>query len=67
MSVSEKYESVVVRRVIRDLFLEKKKVPTLDNILTKLKSLNVSDVVHHNLFDDQFVPAKKRQSGFGLR
>ena len=58
MGVSEKYESVV-RQVIRDLFLEKKKVPSLDNILTKLRSLNVSDVVHHNLFDDQVVPAEE--------
>ena len=54
LNVPEKYESVVLQ-VIRDLFLEKKKVPTLDNILTKLKSLNVSDVVRHNLFDDQLV------------
>ena len=44
MNVSEKYESVV-RQVIRDSFLEKSKVPTLDNILTKIKSLNVSDTV----------------------
>ena len=58
MNVPGKYESVV-RQVIRDLFLEKKKVPTLDNILAKLKSLNASDVVQHNLFDDQLVPREE--------
>ena len=51
VNVPEKCESVL-RQVIRDLFLEEKKVPTLDNILTKLKRLNSSEAVQHNLFDD---------------
>ena len=50
MNVPEKCESVV-HQVIRDLFLEEKKVPTLGNILTKLKRLNSSEAVQHNLFD----------------
>ena len=58
MNFLEKYENVV-RQVSRDLFLEKSKVPTLDNILTKLKGLNVSEVVQHNLFGDQLVPEEE--------
>ena len=46
--------------VIRDLLAEKNKVPTLGYILTKLKSLNVSDVVQHNLFDDQLVTEEQQ-------
>ena len=57
-NVPENYESAVCQ-VIRDLFLEKKKVPTLDNILTKLNSLNASDVVQHNLFNDQLAPLEE--------
>ena len=60
MNVGKKYESVV-RQVIRNLFLEKKEVPTLDSVLTKLKGLNLSDVVQHNLFDDHFVPAEEEK------
>ena len=58
MNLSEKYESVV-HQVIRDLSLEKSKVSTPDNILTKLKSLNVSDAVQHNLFNGQLVPEEE--------
>ena len=53
-------------QIIRDLFLEKKKVPTLDNILTKLKSINVSDVVQNNLFEINLFQQKKRKSGLGV-
>ena len=52
MNVPERYECIV-HQVIRDLFLEKKQAPTLDNILLKLKSLTVLDVIHHSLFKDQ--------------
>ena len=58
MGVSEKCESIV-RQNNCDLSLETKKVTSLDNTLTKLKSLNVSDVVHHNLYDGQFVLAEE--------
>ena len=63
MNVPKKYDSVD-RQVVRDLLLEKKKVRTLDNILTKIKSLNVSDPVQRNLVDNQIVPGEEEKSGF---
>lgn len=55
MNVPEKFEALV-RSVIRDLFLEKKKVPTLDLILEKLQELKVQDVDHLNLFENENMP-----------
>ena len=46
--------------VIRDLFAEKNKVPTLGYIRTKLKSLNISGMAQHNLFDDQLVTEEQQ-------
>ena len=58
-SVNVKRESQVpykhcalVRQVVRDEFLQKKSVPTLDSLYQKLVQLQVKDVAHLNLFDD---------------
>ena len=41
----------IVRQTIRDLFLEKKQVPTLDTIFEKLLQIRVEDINHLNILD----------------
>ena len=46
----------VVRKVIRDLFLEKKTTPTLDTIFERLCVLTVHDVHDLNFFNESDIP-----------
>lgn len=45
----------VIRRTIRDLYLDKKCVPTLDMIYEKVKSLKFSDITDCNIFQGNIV------------
>ncbi len=49
--VPEKY-SALVRYVIRDVYLAKTVVPSVDRILDKISAVKVQDVQHLNLFDE---------------
>ena len=49
----------VVRKVIRDMFLEKKQQPTLDTIFANILNLKVKDVEHLNLFHGVEIPESK--------
>ena len=40
----------VIRQIVRDVFLEKIQVPTIDTVFEKISQLKVEDVEHHNLF-----------------
>ncbi len=49
--IPEKY-SAIVRYVIRDIYLAKTVVPSVDRILDKISAVKVQDVQHLNLFDE---------------
>ena len=49
--------SIIVRQIIRDTFLAKKKLPTVDHIYEKICDLKVKDVAHLNLFEGDEFPA----------
>jgi len=55
MKVPKKFEAVV-RTVVRDIFLQKERVPTIELIQDKMESLKIEDVIQYNLFDDEFIP-----------
>ena len=46
----------MVRKTIRDLFLEKKELPTLNIIVEPLNSIQVKEVVHLNLYEEHEIP-----------
>ncbi len=43
--------SIIVGQTIRDLFSEKKELPTLNNILNRITMIRVADVLHSNLYE----------------
>ena len=47
---------IIVRQTVRDLFLEKKQMPSLKRILTELAGLKVRDIVHPNIFEGFELP-----------
>lgn len=53
--VPEKYSSLV-RFAVRELILEKSKALTIDSVLEKLKSIQIADVQHLNLLEDEDIP-----------
>ena len=53
--VTESY-AVLVRQAVRDIFLSKKNVPTLDYIFQQMTSLTFADVEHFDLHTHQHVP-----------
>lgn len=59
LKVPHNYVSLV-RHVIRNIILEKKKLPTRDLLLEKLNTITVSDAHHLNLFQDQTIPEKTK-------
>lgn len=58
-SVPENYV-VLVRKVIREILLEKKKVPSIDEVFNRISELTVSDVQSLNLFEEN-VPEEDEQ------
>ena len=46
----------VVRQVVRDIFLEKTQVPTLDSVFERIRLLKDRDMAHLNLFDQERMP-----------
>lgn len=55
MKVPDNYEALV-RTIVRDLFLKKERVPTIDIIFEKLKERTPEDVAHFNLFENENSP-----------
>ena len=53
--------SNLVRKVVRDIFLEKKHQPTIDNIHVRIVDIQVKDVVHLNLFPGSELPSLDSQ------
>ena len=49
----------VIRQVVRDICLERERVPTLDRILEKLREKTVQDFEHLNLFHDGDIPSSE--------
>ena len=52
--------SIIVRQVIRDIFLANKKLPTIDQIYEKICALKVEDVFHLKLFGGDEIPDSER-------
>ena len=48
--------SALVRKVIRDMFLVKVKVPTLDTVYQKILELTIQDIEHLSLFAGPDIP-----------
>jgi len=48
MVIPNVFESVI-RKTIRDLFLETQRIPTLDTILTRMRTYKVSDIQYCNI------------------
>ena len=48
--------TVLVRQTVRDIFLEKGKVPTLDSIFQRLTSLTFAEVEHLHLRTEEDFP-----------
>ena len=48
---------MIVRKIVRDIFLEKKHQPTIDNIYERIVGVQVKDVVHLNLFRGSQLPS----------
>lgn len=55
VNIPEKYSSVVLL-VVRGIFLQKAKVPTLCSILESVQELKVAEVQHLNLFHEDEKP-----------
>ena len=53
--ISENYRAVV-RRVLHDIFLEKKKLPTINTIFQRITNLNVHEFEDPNLFKESVLP-----------
>ena len=51
--------SIIARQIIRDTFLAKKKLPTVDHIYEKNSGLKVRDVSHLNLFEGDGITASE--------
>ena len=48
----------LVRQVVREIFLDKVRVPFLNAIYTKIKSVKADDVRHLNLYHDRTIPSE---------
>ena len=46
----------IVRQIVQDILLEKKTIPTIDEIYSRISSMKVSDVLFLNIFDDNIQP-----------
>ena len=57
--------AVLVRKIIRDIFLERKRQPTLDLIYERIVQGTDKVAEHLNLFDGPNIPAAKVPYGFG--
>ena len=53
--VPDEYASVI-GKVMREILLERKMLPTIDSVFDRLSKLKVSDVEHFNLLDHENVP-----------
>ena len=49
--------SIIVRGLIRDSFLSKEKLPTVDQIYKKIRELRDEDIIYLNLFQGGDTPA----------